>query len=159
MEQEIWKDINGYKGLYQVSNSGKIKSLKKILNPWLDKGYLRVGLSKKSKHKYFSVHRLVALHFVSNPKNKPEVNHLDGNKLNNNDWNLEWSTQKENNEHARNILNKPGSNKKLILNTDYGIFYESAIEAHNSFYKNIQIFQFRNILSGITKNTTNLKYV
>lgn len=90
---EIWKDIKDYEGLYQVSNYGRVRSLKTymILKPRKsNSGYFRVGLSKKGKHKWFLIHRLVATAFLSNPLNLPQVNHKDENKTNNKLENLEW---------------------------------------------------------------------
>lgn len=109
---EIWKDINGYEGLYQVSNLGRVKSLDRVdcsgrhrvgvtLKPGTShNGYLFVRLSKNSKYSNKRINRLVAEHFIDNPLNKPEVNHCDGNKLNNQVDNLEWSTRSENTLHA-----------------------------------------------------------
>lgn len=122
--EEIWKDIHGYEGLYQVSNLGNVKSLhygKKTdhLN-WKNQpprllrqkvstsGYLRVELYRPDSRKNFYVHRLVALAFIPNCENKNEVNHIDGNKLNNNADNLEWVSRSENQVHALKMgLNKP----------------------------------------------------
>lgn len=116
--QEIWKDIKDYEGLYQVSNLGRIRSLDKmvwngqsywemkgkILIPGKDKdGYLQIGLYKNKKRKGFKIHRLVSEYFIENEENKPEVNHKDGNKQNNNANNLEWVTSSENSTHAYNI--------------------------------------------------------
>lgn len=92
---EVWKDIEGYEGLYQVSNMGRVKSLIKgiILKQWTDKdGYRQVGLLKKT----FKVHRLVAKAFIENPDDLPLVNHKDENKANNNITNLEWCTNEYN---------------------------------------------------------------
>ena len=113
--EEIWKDIPNYKGLYQVSNLGKVKSLYgkgKILKPNIDKdGYERVALCKEKKRKDLFVHRLVAITFIPNLENKSQINHIDGNKQNNCVDNLEWCSCKENIVHSIKILKK--RNKKL----------------------------------------------
>lgn len=121
MCNEIWRDIEGYEGLYQVSNLGRVKSLEKqcgvqiqkekILKPGLVKGgYYRVGLTKNGIRKSKLVHRLVAETFI--PINLT-VNHKDGNKSNNTVDNLEWTTQKENNIHAYQTGLKPhGTQRK-----------------------------------------------
>jgi hypothetical protein len=116
---EKWKDVVGYEGLYSVSNLGRIKSLDKVIyynrggnslsmkksvrilkqNKTRD-GYFGVCLFKDSKRKYVRVHRVVAETFIKNPKNKPYINHKDGNKLNNYVNNLEWVTGSENILHA-----------------------------------------------------------
>lgn len=100
---EIWRDIEGYDGLYQVSNCGRVKSLNygregRILKASLKSGYPFVQFGKCGRQIY--VHRLVAKAFIPNPDNKPEVNHIDGNKTNNHADNLEWGTRSENNVHA-----------------------------------------------------------
>lgn len=104
---EIYKVINGSE-CYSVSNMGNVKTknwrnTKKeaVLKPAKDKkGYLRVGLCINGNSKTFKVHRLVASAFISNPLNKPQVNHKDGNKSNNSIYNLEWVTCSENQIHA-----------------------------------------------------------
>lgn len=106
--EEIWKDIEGYEGYYQVSNLGRIKSFQKwkqascpdeyILKPTFNnRGYSQVMLYKNTKKKKFLVHRLVAQAFVSNPKNLPHINHIDENIQNNSADNLEWCTPQYNN--------------------------------------------------------------
>jgi len=107
---EIYKDIEGYEGLYQISNTGKVKSINCILKPRLgERGYLYVNLYNNTKRKTWKIHRLVALHFVKNPDDKPEVNHKDTIKTNNNSNNLEWVTRSENEQHAHkhNLKNLP----------------------------------------------------
>lgn len=90
---EYWKDINGFEGLYQVSNQGRIKNKhNKVLSLRKDKGYFKVHLWKNSVSKWFLVHRLVAKAFIENPYNLPQVNHKDEDKTNNKVENLEWCT-------------------------------------------------------------------
>lgn len=123
---ETWKDIKDYEGLYQVSDYGRVKSLprqgtqtkeERILKPEkTKKGYLQVHLCKNGKVKVFRVNRLVAIAFVPNPENKPEVNHKDTNKENNHASNLEWNTRSENQLHAyKTGIQRPKLSKDNIL--------------------------------------------
>ena len=102
-----WKPIKDYEDLYLVSNTGLVKSLhwgkEKLLKQVIrskNYQYYFVGLLKNKKRKYFAVHRLVAQAFIENVNNYTQVDHLDGNKLNNNANNLEWVTPKENTNRA-----------------------------------------------------------
>ena len=98
---EIWNDILGYEGLYEVSNWGRIRRNGKILRPQAARGgYLQVGLSKNGIVKHGKVHRLVASAFIPNPNNYPQVNHKDENKTNNAVDNLEWCDNKYNNNYG-----------------------------------------------------------
>ena len=143
---EIWKDIKGYEGSYQISNRGLVKSLnfnhtnkEKILKDKINrKGYRYVTLYCNSKAKYMSIHRLVAEAFILNPNNMPQVNHIDGNKGNNTVENLEWCTEKENVQHAikTGLLKPYGSNnsrsvkiKQLDLNNNLLKIFNSISEA------------------------------
>ena len=103
-QQEQWKPIAECNGIYHISNHGRVKSYKwgkeLILKPATIKGYLAIGIWVNNKHKLHKIHRLVALAFIPNPDNKPQVNHKDGNKLNNHVDNLEWMTNQENIQHA-----------------------------------------------------------
>lgn len=115
---ELWKDIEGYESIYQISNFGRVRSLRRsrIVSQRLSKsGYLNVTLRKESssKLKGMRVNRLVALAFVINTDNKPYVNHLNAIKTDNHYQNLEWCTQSENIKHAYRIGTKKPSNKYL----------------------------------------------
>lgn len=102
---ELWKTIEGYPD-YRISDRGRVISLKgdipRFLNPATDThGYLKVSLSENSKCDHnCRIHKLVAAAFIPNPENKPEINHIDGNKTNNHVSNLEWVTRSENSRHA-----------------------------------------------------------
>ena len=118
--EEIWKDIEGYEGLYQVSNLGRVRSLDRIIpsklknNNFVKKkgkiiqlrkkkdGYVQVKLKKDGSQKLMSVHRLVAKAFIDNPNNYEIVNHKDNNPENNNEKNLEWCTQSYNIKYSYN---------------------------------------------------------
>ena len=126
---EVWRDVVGYEGLYQVSSGGRVKSLERkvpklngertvkerILKPRGNRGgYLQVNLyAGGGKPKKFYVHRLVCEAFHDNPDNKPQVNHVNEDKADNRACNLEWCTAEENtnfgtrNERSRKTLSKP----------------------------------------------------
>ena len=143
--EEIFKDIEGYEGLYKIGNNGTLISCsnrsnhkeEKVLKTHITKrGYLGTKLCKNKKLKSVYIHILVAKHFVDNKNNYKTVNHIDGNKSNNNVENLEWATHKEQTKHMHNVLNVPYSdckcchkaNKKKIIRND-GKIYNSLIEA------------------------------
>lgn len=119
---EEWRDIEGYEGIYQISDCGRVKSLERMV-PWgkgirhIKERYLRPDI-KKNGYLFYHLHpgdgtenseyahRLVAQAFITNPFHKKDVNHIDGNKLNNCVDNLEWATRSENQIHAYNVLKR-----------------------------------------------------
>ena len=108
---EEWKMIKGYEGIYDISSMGRVRSFETgyIYKTFVNqRGYPVITLRKGKERTTKRIHRLVALAFIYNTEGKPQVNHLDGNKLNNNVENLEWCTAQENNQHAV----KMGLNKK-----------------------------------------------
>lgn len=146
----IWKNLGfiGFDG-YEVSTDGEVRSIKRkvkhrtgyktinerILKPSCCSGYLGVNLSKNGKLNYMRIHKLVALAFVDNPENKPEIDHLDGDKHNNKANNLMWVTPKENMRHAKEIgrmeKQKKGKEVYKIDKKSYKIIdkYKSISEA------------------------------
>lgn len=118
MIEEEWRDIEGYKGKYQVSSMGNVKSLnynntggEKILKPGKNKGgYLYVNLWKNNKGKNVTIHRLVATAFIDNPKNKPHIDHINTIRDDNRACNLRWVTQKENNNNPISVSKLSGAN-------------------------------------------------
>lgn len=143
MKNEIWKDIAGYEGLYQVSSFGRVKSFnyrrtgkEQCLKPTPDKdGYLKVTLRKNGKGQQLFVHRLVAEAFIPNPNNLPEINHKDENPENNCVSNLEWISHKDNikygtrNERVAKKLRNRKDQSKPVLCVESGKIYTSQREA------------------------------
>lgn len=149
-----YKHVIGYEGVYEVSEFGDIKRIEKnkILKPQIVKGYYRLELCKNAQRKQYTIHRLVALAFIPNPLNKEQVNHIDGNKLNNHVSNLEWVTAKENMNHAWNNGLKKSSpkqrkaasktmieyNQKETMDLTTGIVFDSLKQACESTNFNYQ---------------------
>ena len=141
--KEIWKDCKGYEGKYQVSNFGRVWNVnnQKYLKPWISKGgyYLVNLMSKNGKIKHELIHRLVAIAFIDNPCNYPQVNHKDEDKTNNCVDNLEWCDCKYNNnygtarERGRETLLNRGCNCTKVnqydLDGNYIATYRSMREA------------------------------
>lgn len=179
--EEIWKDVVGYEGLYQVSSFGRVKSLDRdqciianytrelvkrpvkgvMLKIGLSSmGYPLVSLSKNGVWITKMVHRLVAIHFIPNPLNKEEINHKDHNPTNNRINNLEWNTRSENTRHSKDhdCLNRRWGNNgfRPVIDISTGICFYSVKEAARAF--NIHHGSLTSYLKGRCKNKTNLRY-
>jgi len=139
---EVWKDIQGYEGKYQVSSFGRVKSLPKKMGRGIGymtdtivlsactnhNGYNIVNLCENCKPVFKQVHRLVAEAFIPNPDNKPMVNHINGDKTNNRVENLEWCTNGENQIHRHRVLGqKQKGNAVICIETNEE--YTSVLEA------------------------------
>ena len=139
---EIWKDCKGYEGKYQVSNQGRIWSVKsqKYLKPWLNSsGYWAVQLmAPNGKRKGELVHRLVALAFIDNPNNLPQVNHKDENKQNCNVDNLEWCDTKYNLNYGTRNLRASQSNSIQVYCVELDRVFNSITEAQEILHINKQ---------------------
>lgn len=186
-----WKDIPGFEGLYQVNEYGEIKTLEKkwvtgrgngrphvqpekIIKPFLSRfGYLRVALSKNGKYKKLHVHAAVAMAFIPNLENKSQVNHKDGNKVNNSVGNLEWNTPSENMKHAFDtglhvinektrkavsVRHKGGKNvnAKKVIDIATGKIYECIKDAAEA--NDISVWNLYVYLRGVNPNKTTLRY-
>ena len=141
---EVWKDVVGYEGIYQVSNKGNVYSVERTnsrgievggrtLKPIYNKGYNQVGLYKNGKMETKQVHRIVAEAFIINPNGFPQVNHKDEVKDNNNVENLEWCTSKHNVNHGTRIerITQKKSKKVMAVNVETGevLTFNSITEA------------------------------
>ena len=140
---EIWRDIEGYKGLYQISNKGRVKRLYKASERILKlhdngRGYLRVALTKESSLKFIMIHRLVAQAFIPNPNNLPEINHRDENKKNNCVENLEWCDRVYNinygtrNERASRKILQYSKSGEFIKEWPSALEVERVLDINNS---------------------------
>lgn len=153
--KEIWKDIKDFEGLYQVSNFGRVRSLKfgkeRLLKCGGNTGYYKVELWKNGKKCDKQVHRLVADAFIDNPNNLECVNHINGIKIDNRVENLEWITCKENTIHAiKNELKKDYcTKKKPIRCNELNIDFESISDAAR--YFNCHCTTIQHILKGKLK--------
>ena len=171
-EGEIWKDIKGYEGQYQVSNKGNVRSVDRInhigskysgrtLKPWYDRyGYLTVDLYKNGVRKKKRVHRLVVEAFIPNSNGFPEVNHIDEVKDNNELSNLEWCTSKYNSNYGTKIERAAQKTSKKVravnVKTGEVIRFKSTAEAQRKGYNsgNISLAS-----RGIYKNSNTGKLI
>lgn len=156
--------INGYERNYRLYIDGEVWSVKsgKFLKQETSKGYKRVTLSINGKTERFQVHRLVAMYFIENQLNKPCVNHIDGDKENNNLNNLEWCTYSENENHSYNSLGKVNSIRKLS-ELDVIDIRENCIKANTKnvvlFPGNVKTFMLKyNVGRKTILNVLNNKY-
>lgn len=158
--REVFEDLIGYEDSYQISDSGRVFTKRRLdgnriiygreLIPTITSdGYLKVTLTKDSVSKKFYIHRLVATQFIENKNNLPQVNHKDGNKLNNSVSNLEWCTKTENQNHAvLNNLMQHGEDRPSAKLTEAQVL---------EIYKLKGIMRAQDIadIYGVSKNTIN----
>ena len=162
---EIWKDIEGYVGKYQVSNLGNVKTFvgwkgRVMKQSKQNKGYNIVRLSNKNH----LVHRLVAQAFIPNPENKPNINHKSGVKTDNRAENLEWVTQKENIDHSIKFKLKPddrGEKSYLAKLTENEVYVIKGLLKYTSIrpYEIAKIFNVVNDTIYAIKNKKSWKHI
>ena len=172
---EKWLPVAGYEGLYEISNLGRLKSLKKILklkgNHTLiyeerimklkvseTRRYYQVKLYKEAVYKYWFIHRLVAFHFIENVQNKPQINHKNGIKTDNRVENLEWCSISHNTKHGYMFhkhkageewcVSKLRNNEALKIRKYFGVLAVSPIELSKMF--NVSVSTIRNIIKNRT---------
>lgn len=159
MDNEIWKDVVGFEGRYQVSNFGNVKSLsfrnqkisKNLAQKVNNQGYKIVQLCERKRNIPFLVHRLVAMAFVDNPNNYPIVNHKDENPLNNNADNLEWCTYSYNRIYSMDM--HPEMRKELVENlTKYSTRNKKGVP--HKHYKQVAILDDSNSIINIYDNAS-----
>lgn len=178
MKKEVWAPVKGYVGYYEVSNTGRVRSVPRMIvandrfmKPCMEKRsgkelsqevngkrmVRRVILHKNGNAERKLVHRIVAEAFIPNPENKTQINHIDGNPSNNNVENLEWNTPKENQWHSRNILNNDPNKtrKRPVLCIDTGEVFPSVCEAQRVYGKNAHIWE---AASGIRRKAAKKKW-
>lgn len=176
---EQWKDIPEFEGMYKINENGVVKSLSRYVNGKIgvknllqertmkysctQDGYAQVALSKNHKLCSFRVHVLVAKLFIGNKPNGHQVNHIDGNKLNNHYSNLEWVTPSENINHAisiglrKTLFGDDSPRSKRVINTISGKVFGSAKIAASEI--GMHPDHLRTRLNGKVKNFTSLKYI
>ena len=169
---EVWKKITGTDGKYEVSNTGKVRSLNykssgkvRVLKPAPDpKGYMKTMLPYSSKWKTVKIHRLVAEAFIPNPENKPQVNHINGDKADNRAENLEWVSNYDNAHHAldhglfeNSIIATQQSNQKrkkpLIAIDSEGNVFEFGSQNEASRQLKVNRRHIQSVLNGQRKTT------
>lgn len=162
MEQnkEIWRDIKGFEGLYQISTLGRVKRLlhkrrgntkhvleEMILKPYYHNEYLRINLHKNGKNTHHKIHRLVAEAFIPNPKNLPQVNHKDEDKFNNCVDNLEWCT----NWYNSNYGTRFNKDRRMVLKDGECFYTISTLHGDNSSitHKRLDYYFRKNKLNNV----------
>lgn len=172
---EVWKDVVGYEGVYQISNKGRVKSLDRfcifngsrrirrgnIMKPFDNRGYLRVGLYKDSKQKKLFIHRLVAEAFIPRPAGKDFINHIDGDPKNNRIENLEWCTPRENTIHAYKTGLMPfgykGEEGVIISDYNSGYHMSEIAQKHNIHHTTVKNILSKNGVKIVGKKTRLLR--
>ena len=167
--KEIWKDIKGYEGIYQVSNLGRVKRLnkqiirkngrvqtfkEKIMKPYDNQnGYLKINLHKNKRLYSIYIHKLVAEQFISNPNNYKEINHKDENKYNNIANNLEWCNHKYNCNYGTKIERQTSKKSKKVVQYDKKMNYLKTYNSIKEAQKECKCFNISQCCQGKLKSS------
>lgn len=165
MNNEEWKSINDYEGLYEINSAGTVRSLykrnyHKVILPRTDRaGYVTLRLSRNISTSTKYLHRLIAMIFIPNPENRPEVNHINGIKTDNSIENLEWVTHSENMNHAftSQLWMVPDITKRKVYDSCRNMIFDSIKDA--SEYYAINHSTLRNRLRRRSKKRGCLNYL
>jgi hypothetical protein len=160
----MWKPVVTYEDSYEVSSDGWVRTLdricdkrrgivkSKVLNQFDNHGYRFVILSRGGKRRNFYVHRLVAESFLPNPENKPQINHINGNKSDNRLSNLEWSTIKDNHLHSYRYLNRKSSNNQGHKNPNARLSLDQVKDIISRYMSGVSTAKVLAMEFGINKN-------
>jgi hypothetical protein len=173
MEQELWRDVVGYEGIYLISNLGNLKSIDRIIRTkdgicsfrkgrdiTIRKnnfGYYETRLYKNGKKKSAFLHRIIAEAFISNPNDLPQVDHINGDKRDNRIYNLRWVTRSQNMKAAYELrlCKNRRRNRRQVIDTCTNKVYSSMLEAAK--VNDIPYNAFKSLMYGVTKNNTCLQ--
>lgn len=166
LPKQIWKDVKGYEGLYQVSNTGRVRSLnyrntgkvQVLKSQGQTQAYLLVRLCKEGASKLYLIHRLVAEAFIPNPNNYKEINHVDENKQNNIVSNLEWCTREYNQNYGTINKRRSEKHKGKILSEEHKAKISKAKKGNHNSAKKVICIELKRIFDSVSEAAEYLDY-
>lgn len=163
--REAWLPVKGFEGLYEVSNLGRVKSIKRrgasggVLKQCMDRyGYMKVVLRKRNKPHYYAVHRLVATAFIDNPDKKTTVDHIDCNRANNCVTNLRWASMAENLMHSHDLGRQGWNAKPIIATNQAGEIFEFDSQHEAARCTGVKQYTISRVLHGKNHNAKGWRF-